>query len=95
MSKVFNLLSIGVQYALSFEWPDFDLKCLVAIMPKGEPLKFKDSVWDFFISYTSSNCNSRFRPDDSNWVIIMELERMVVKKSFSRKIDHQVKQHEA
>ena len=34
MNKIFNVLSIGLQYSLSYKWSDFGLKCLVAIMPK-------------------------------------------------------------
>ena len=30
-----NVLSIGLQYTLSFKWPDFGLKYLVTITPKG------------------------------------------------------------
>ena len=44
MNKIFNILSIGLRYTLSFESPDFDLKCRVTMTPKGQSLKFKDSV---------------------------------------------------
>ena len=44
LSNVFNLLLIGLRYALSFEWPDFGPKYLVTVIPKGQPPKFKTSV---------------------------------------------------
>ena len=65
MKKKFNVLSISLQYTLSFKWPDFALKCLATI-------KFKTSVWNFSISETGRNYNSLFTLVDSNWVIIME-----------------------
>ena len=39
MNNIFNVLSFGLQYTVSFKWPDFVLWCLVTIMPKGQPLK--------------------------------------------------------
>ena len=36
LNRIFNALSIGLYYTLSFEWPDFGLKFLVTVMPKGE-----------------------------------------------------------
>ena len=45
MNKIFNVLSIGLQYTLSYKWPDFGLKCLVAIKPKVQSLKLKANVW--------------------------------------------------
>ena len=41
---VSNVLSTGLQYTLSFKWPDFGLKCLVTITPKSQSLKFKTIV---------------------------------------------------
>ena len=75
LSNVFNLLSIGLRYTLLFEWSDFSLKYLFTVMLKGQLPKFKARVWIFPISEIGSRCNSVFRHADSNWVIIMELER--------------------
>ena len=44
LSKAFNILTIGLRYLLSIEWPDFGLKYLVTVMSKGQPPKFKASV---------------------------------------------------
>ena len=44
MSNIFNVLSIDLQYTLSFKWPDFGLKCRVTTTPKDQSLKFKASV---------------------------------------------------
>ena len=44
LSNVFNLLPICLQYTLSFEWPDFGLKYLVTVTPKGQPATLKISV---------------------------------------------------
>ena len=74
---VFNLLSICLRYTLSFEWSDFGPEHLITVMLKGQPLKFKASVWNFPISERDSKCNSVFRHADSNWVVIMELKRKV------------------
>ena len=73
LRNVFNLPSIVLRFTLSFEWPDFGMKNLVTVMPQ----KFKANVWNVPISETGSRCNSVFRHNDSNWVIIMELERKV------------------
>ena len=35
MNKMFDVLSIGLQYTLSFKLQDFGLTCLVTITPKG------------------------------------------------------------
>ena len=35
---------IGLQYILSFKWPDCSLKCRVPITLKGQSLKFKANV---------------------------------------------------
>ena len=43
MNKGFNVLSIGLQYTLSFKRPDFGLKYLT-ITPKVQSLKFKANV---------------------------------------------------
>ena len=78
LSNAFNLLLIGLPYTLSFEWPDFELKYLVTVTQKGQPPKFRASVWNYSISQTNSKCNSLFRHAGSNWVIIiMELKRKV------------------
>ena len=45
MNNIFNFLSIDLQYAVSFKRADFGLKCLVAITPKGQSLKFKANVY--------------------------------------------------
>ena len=71
LGKVFNLLSISLQYTLSFEWSGFGLKDLVTVRLKGQ------NAWNFSLSETGSKCNSVFRHADSNWVIIMELKRKV------------------
>ena len=52
MGNAFNLLSIGLQYPLSFEWYDFGLKYLVTVMLKDQPPKLKASGWNFPISET-------------------------------------------
>ena len=70
-----NLLSIGLRYTLLFEWSDFSLKYLFTVMIKGQLPKFKARVWISPISEIGSKCNSVFRHADSNWVMIMELER--------------------
>ena len=44
-------------------------------MLKGQPPKFKSSVWNFPISEIGSKCDSVFRHADINWVIIMELKK--------------------
>ena len=70
LDKVFNLLSIGLRYTLSFRWSDFGVKYVLTAMLKGQPPNFKASVWKFSISETGSKCNSVFRHADSNWVIL-------------------------
>ena len=77
LDNIFNLLSIGFRYTLSFEWSDLALKYLVTVMLKGQPPKFKAGVWNFPISEIGNKCNSVFRHDDSNWAIIIELKRKV------------------
>ena len=44
LGNVFNHLSIGLRYTLSFEWSDIGLTYLVTVMLKGQPPKFKGSV---------------------------------------------------
>ena len=61
MNNSFDVLSISLQYTLSFKWPSFGLKCLVTITLKRQSLKFKVSVWNFGISKTDRNCNSLFK----------------------------------
>ena len=73
----FNPLLTVLKYTVSFEWPFFGLKCLVTVMPKGQPPKLTASAWNFLISKTGRNCNSLFIPAGSYWVIIMELSRKV------------------
>ena len=75
MNSVFNVLSIGLQYTLSFKRPAFGLKCLVTVTPKVQSLKFKASVWNIPISETGRNCNPLFKLDDDNWVVIIEQKR--------------------
>ena len=72
MNNTFDVLSISLQYVLSFKWPNFGLKCLVTIAPKGQSLKFKTSVWKFPISETGRNSNSLFKLFDKNSAVIME-----------------------
>ena len=55
-----NVLLIGLQYSLSFKWPDFSLKCLQWHQKK------------FPISGTDWNYNSFSKPADNNWGIIIE-----------------------
>ena len=71
MNNIVNVLSIGLQYTLSFKWHDFGLRYLVTITPKGYPLKFKASVWNIAIpiSETSRNCNSLFKLVDGKRVV--------------------------
>ena len=38
LNNIFSVLSIGLQYALSFKWPAFRLTWCVTIMPKGQSL---------------------------------------------------------
>ena len=66
LNDLFNLLSIDLQYSLSFEWPDFGLKCLLTVVSKDQLPKFEARVWKFQISQTNNKCNSLFRPADSN-----------------------------
>ena len=66
LSKVFNLLSTGVRYILSFQWSDFGLKYLATVMPKGQLPKFKTSVKHFPISERDRKCCSLFRHADNN-----------------------------
>ena len=44
MNSIFNVLSIALQYIVSFKRPDFGLKCLVTITSKVQSLKFKANV---------------------------------------------------
>ena len=44
LGNVFNHLSIGLRYTLSFEWSDIGLTYLVTVLLKGQPPKFKGSV---------------------------------------------------
>ena len=44
LNNIFFALSIGLQYTLSFKWPDFGLRHSVAIMLKIQSLKFSASV---------------------------------------------------
>ena len=39
LDNIFIALLIGLQYILSLEWPDFGLKCLVIVTPKGQSYK--------------------------------------------------------
>ena len=75
LGNFFNLLSIGLRYTLSFEWPDFGLKHLLTVMLKDQPPKFKVSIRNFLISKTDNRCNSLSRHADSNWVIVMDPKR--------------------
>ena len=77
LGNIFNLLLIGLQCTFSFERSDFGLKYLVTVMLRGQPPKFKASVWNFPISETGNKSNSVFRHPHSNWIIIMELRRKV------------------
>ena len=45
---VFNLLSIRLQNALSYELPDFGLKCLVTVMPKKISHQNSRLVYEIF-----------------------------------------------
>ena len=72
-----NVPSSGLQYTLSFKWPDFGLRCLITITPKGSTLKFKASVWNFHISETGKNYNSLYKLADNNRDIIMEQKRKI------------------
>ena len=31
LNRIFNVLSIGVQYMFSFQWTNFGLKCLILV----------------------------------------------------------------
>ena len=59
----------------------YDLPChlngLILAWRTSLQLCLKGNVWNVPISETGSRCNSVFRHNDSNWVIIMELERKV------------------
>ena len=41
LNRIFNALSIGVQYTLSFWWTNFDQKCLLIRMENGLPWKMQ------------------------------------------------------
>ena len=69
MNNIFNVPSVNLHYTLSFKWPNFDLKCLVTVMPLGQFFKFKASVWTCPISETDRNCNSLFRLGDSELLL--------------------------
>ena len=85
INNIFDVLSIRQQYTLSFKWPNFRLKCLVTITPKGQSLKFKASVGNFPISEKSKNFNSLFKLVDNNSVIIIEQRQKEYSwKSFER-----------
>ena len=50
LNNFFNVLSIGLKYILSFEWPDFGLKCLFTVVPKSQSYYMKFShFWDLLI----------------------------------------------
>ena len=66
MNNIFNRLSVGLQHALSFKWPDFGLKCFFAITPKGQSFKCKTVVWNISISETGRNLYSLLRLADGN-----------------------------
>ena len=51
---------------LSFEWPNFDLKYILTVMPKSSKLVYKNFL---FLKQAVSV------PADGNWVVIMELKR--------------------
>ena len=72
VNSIFDVLSIGLQYTFSFKWPNFGLKCLITVTPKGQSLKFKTSAGTFPISATGRNFNSLFKLVDNNSVVIME-----------------------
>ena len=85
INNIFDVLSIRQQYTLSFKWPNFRLKCLVTITPKGQSLKFKASVGNFPISVKGRNFNSLFKLVDNNSVIIIEQRQKEYSwKSFER-----------
>ena len=75
-NRIFNALSIGLQYTLSLEWPGFGLKCLVTAMLKGQSPAIKISVCNCPISEIGSNCYLILRPGDSKWVT-MKLKREI------------------
>ena len=72
VNNIFNVLSIDLQYAHPFKWPDFGLKCLVTITTKYQSLKFKASIRNIPIFETGRNYDSPFKLVDGNWVGIME-----------------------
>ena len=85
INNIFDVLLIRQQYTLSFIWPNFRLKCLVTITPKGQSLKFKASVGNFPISEKGRNFNSLFKLVDNNSVIIIEQRQKEYSwKSFER-----------
>ena len=42
LNNIFNPFSIGLEYTLSFEWPDFGQKCLLTAMLKSSATKIQD-----------------------------------------------------
>ena len=44
INNIFDVLSVGLIYTLSFKQSDFGLKCLVRITPKVLSLRFKANV---------------------------------------------------
>ena len=64
-----------LRQTLSFEFPDFGLKYLVTVIPKGQPPKFRTSAWNFFNSETGSKYDLLLTHADSNWLIIIDLKK--------------------
>ena len=69
MNNIVHVISIGLKYTISFKWPDFCLKYLVTITPKGRSLKFKANVWNIHVSETGRSCNSLFKLVDGKRVV--------------------------
>ena len=79
LNRIFNALSIGLQYTLSFEWPGFGLKWLVTVRPKGQSPTVKASLCNIFNSEIDSNCISILSPAENNGVTI----ELKIKVSYS------------
>ena len=70
---IFDVVTIGLQYTLLVECPDFGLKCLVTVMPKVSHQQ--STVVHVLASKIDRNYNSLLRPADSDGVIIVKLKK--------------------
>ena len=52
LNRIFNALSIGIQYTFSFQWTNFGLKCLVETIVSKVSEIFMECLCSFFSKYT-------------------------------------------